>query len=244
MENDITNLKQSHQEELQSIHETVTKMLNEVPQSDSVSNKFVEIEGSVNDLNNKLEAIEDLQERVSLIEICENPPDQAFSSQSLTSHNNLIAELSNELEERQKRKSSLVIHNVPESNSKHEEVEAVSDIVKEIIGEKTNTAEGNIVRCYRLGRKHSSKGRSIKVHFISSEICEHILENARKLAGSAKYKFVVLQKDLTTLERLNLKKLVTEKRKRNLIASNRGLEADWIIRDNILCRKRDLYAVF
>ena len=31
MENDITNLKQSHLEELQSIHETVTKMLNEGP---------------------------------------------------------------------------------------------------------------------------------------------------------------------------------------------------------------------
>ncbi len=244
MENEITNLKQSQQEELRSIHEIVTKMLNEVPQSDCVSNKFEEIEDSVNDLSNKLEAIEDLQERVSLIETCENSSDRAFSSQSLTCPNDLIAELSNEMEERQKRKNSIVIHNVPESISEQEDSDAISDILKEVIGEKANTDECNIVRSYRMGRRHPSRGRSIKVHFTSSAICEHILENARKLVGSNKHKSVVLQKDLTTLERLNLKKLVMEKRKRNLAASNMGLEADWIIHDNFLCRKSDLYSNF
>ena len=75
----------------------------------------------------------------------------------------------------------------------------------------------------------------------SSETCVFTLENARKLSRSVKYKSVVLQKDLTPLERLNLKKLVREKRLRNLNATNMGEEADWIIRGGILCRKCDFY---
>ena len=93
-----------------------------------------------------------------------------------------------------------------------------------------------------MGRKNQCKSRSIKVHFTTTEMSAYILENARNLSRADKYKTVVVQKDLTPLERLNLKKLLTEKRIRNLNATRVGEEADWIICAGILCRKQDFYS--
>ena len=220
MEEVIVKTKQSTQEELKSISETVTVMLNEVPQSDAIINKFIELEESVKEVNGKCGSFEELRERVSLIETCENSTQPAYSTPTLTCPNDLIAELATELEERQKRTKSLVIHNVPESRTEEDDFDTVAEIVNTVTGEELDSTKASITKTYRMGRKNLNKGRSIKVHFTTPKMSANTLENARKLSRTDKYKTVVVQKDLTPLERLNLKRLVTEKSIRNLNATN------------------------
>ncbi len=241
----IQEISVSTQEELKSISETVTVMLNEVPQCDAITNKFTELEVSVREVQSKYDNFEELKERVSLIETCDNsiqPVGPAYSTPSVTCQNDLIAELANELEERQKRTKSLVIHNVPESRTDKEDFDTVAEIVNTVTGKELDPTKASITKFYRMGHRSQSKGRSIKVHFTTTEMSAYTLENARKLSRTEKYKSVVVQKDLTPLERLNLKKLLTEKRLRNLNATRVGEEADWIIRAGILCRKQDFYS--
>ncbi len=242
MEGAIAKTNQSTQEELKLISETVTVMLNEVPQCDAITNKFTELEESVKEACDKCENVEELRERVSLIETCENTTRPAYSTPSLSCSNNLIAELASELEERQKRTKSLVIHNVPENRTEEEDFDTVAEIVNTVTGNELDSTKASITKIYRMGRKSLSKGRSIKVHFTTAEMSVYTLENARKLSRADKYKTVVVQKDLTPLERLNLKKLLTEKRIRNLNATRVGEKADWIILAGILCRKQDFYS--
>ena len=242
MEEEIAETKRSTQEELKSISETVTVMLNEVPQCDAIINKFTELEESIREANNKCENFEELSERISLIETCETSTQPAYSTASLTCSTDLIAELANELEERQKRMKGLVIHNVPENRTEEEDFDTVAEIVNTVTGKALDSIKASITKIYRMGRENQNKGRSIKVHFTTTDMSAHILENARKLSRADKYKTVVVQKDLTPLERLNLKKLLTEKRIRNLNATRVGEEADWIIRAGILCRKQDFYS--
>ena len=241
MEEMICKTKQSTQDELKSISDTVTVMLNEVPQSDAIINKFIELEESVKEVNSKCDNFEEFKERGSFIETYENSTQPAYSTQSLACPNNLIAELASELEERQKRTKSVVIHNVPESRTEEEDFDTVAEILNTVTGKELDSTKASITKFYRMGHKNQSKGRSIKVHFTTTEMSACTLENARRVSRTDKYKTVVVQKDLTPLERLNLKKLVTEKRKRNLNATKVGEEADWIIRGGILCRKQDFY---
>ena len=241
MEEEIAETKRATQEELKSISETVTVMLNEVPQCDSIINKFTELEESVKEVNSKCDNFEEFKERGSFLETYENPIQPAYSTPSLACQNNLIAELASELEERQKRTKSVVIHNVPESRTEEEDFDTVAEILNTVTGKELDSTKASITKFYRMGRKNQRKGRSIKVHFTTTEMSAYTLENARKVSRTDKYKTVVVQRDLTPLERLNLKKSVTEKRKRNLNATKEGEEADWIIRGGILCRKQDFY---
>ncbi len=242
MEEEIAEAKQSTQDELKSISETVKVMLSEVPQCDAIINKFIELEESVKEANNKCDNFEDLSERVSLIETCETSTQPVYSTASLICSTDLIGELASELEERQKRMKSLVIHNVPESRTEEEDFDTVAGIVNTVTGKELDSTKASITKIYRMGRKNHSKGRSIKVHFTTSEMSTYTLENARKLSRAEKYKTVVVQKDLTPLERLNLKKLLTEKSIRNLNETRKGEEADCIILAGIMCRKQDFYS--
>ncbi len=77
----------------------------------------------------------------------------------------------------------------------------------------------------------------MKIHMQSAELCRQILSNSRRLSNSTKYKMVVVQNDLTLLERRHLKQLVLEKRRRNDMAKLQDEEPNWTIRDGILCRR-------
>ena len=243
-------------------------MLSSIPQVSSIEERFTEIEARLDQYSESSGGatcnVSNLEIRMNEIE--ENI--QVIKSQANTqciqpvSHDNLtnvtkpssnttiypdvtcLAEVANELQERNKRARSLVIHNFPESSNSEQEVTNVSSLLQEILP----NCEGIEFECerfsnkpkvYRLGQPSVNRVRSLKVHLKYAEIKEEIIYNARRLANSEKYRTVVVQKDLTPLERIHLKNLVYEKNRRNHVARSSQDEANWTIRGGVLCRKSD-----
>ncbi len=261
-----------HASNLETTKVMVTEMLNEVPQVSSVNERFEAIEDKIEDYSQQsfeaqdhVETVHNLNERLSELEQsldlfklqqeCLGVPSNTNVNvidtiQAIqTNCNSLsypdgtsIAEIINELEERNKRKKSLVIHNLPETSNAEDELANVSTLITEILQdcsafEFETDKHSNKPRLYRLGRKSSHNKRSLKVHLKSSETRDQILANSRILSKSPYYKGIVIQKDMTPLERIHLKRLVYEKNRRNHEKRSNHLEANWTIRGGILCQK-------
>ncbi len=227
------NSKQSVQhvhEDVQSINENICEMLNEVPQVtlSSLETRFSNIEEK---LSNSFETI--VSKDTSLMTVTN------MTSESNVSQDEFLSEVANEVDERQKRKKSLVIHNIEETDNAAEDKLQVTNVLNEIIDDE-NRIKQQQSSIYRLGKRSSVRNRTIKVHFKSEEVCSKILQNTRKLRETNQYKHIVIQPDLTPVQRQHLKLLVDEKKQRNWFAAQNKEEPDWIIRRGKLCRRRDL----
>ncbi len=150
-------------------------------------------------------------------------------------------DVANELDDRQRRKGNLILHNVPECDNQGADEETVKNILKAVLGKEVDDQVSERVRIYRLGRRVPGVTRSIKCHLKSENLCEQILLQSRQLTKSHDFCQVVLQPDLTFHQRIHIKQLVREKKRRNNLALEKNEEADWIIRDGKLYRKRDIY---
>ena len=134
-----------------------------------------------------------------------------------------ITSITNELCERKWRETNFVIHNLPETTSEVRDAESVKEIIEEIMqhdctqGMEKDTLT-NKPRIYRMGRQVDGRRRTIKVHLRSATLRESIMSNSRRSSSSEKYNSVVVQRDMTVLERRCLKELVIEKKKRNDVA--------------------------
>ncbi len=144
---------------LESTHTIVREMLAELPQVTSIEEGFASLEDRIDQISQQNS--EDtrkssvIEQRVSLIEknyeelksqfevnnsvsVCTST---CMSAQTLTSLFNpmsyldtvTVAEITNELEERNKRSSSLVIHNLPESTNENDDVMHVSNLLREVL---------------------------------------------------------------------------------------------------------------
>ncbi len=148
------------------------------------------------------------------------------------------------MDDRQRRRKNIVLHNVPETGNPDKDTEVVNNIFKDIlweVPEMQRDLKTTKTRIYRLGRQVPGKNRSIKCHLISEGICEQILAQSRLLQDSHNFSNVIIQADLTPMQRFHLKKLVFEKKRRNSCAQLNNEEPDWVIRYGKLCRKRDFY---
>ncbi len=233
LQSSITQTETDCKGQLESILFMVNQMLSEVPNSDTIIKRFENIEDhleqcSCNFTEPRVKQSETSQANFEGFPHLLNKPDELQ-----------VAAISNELCERKKREKSFVIHNLPESNEE-QDIQNVCEILQEILQKDVEPElDCNVLnkpRIYRIGRKMNNKVRTLKIHVQSTKMCEQILVNSRCLSGS-KYNSVVVQKDLTLLERQQLKQLVREKRRRNDLAKSQGEEPDWKIRDGVLCRK-------
>ncbi len=233
LEESIRNSEETCKGELESIKFMVNEMLSELPNTNSVLKRF-------NDIEDHLEQCQsDLLQSKSM-DLSQSYVDAQSENACLSEYN--ISAVSNELSERKKREKSFVIHNLPETTDEGEDTARVKDIIEEIIETKVNNPLDyddltNKPRVYRLGRKMNGKTRTIKIHVRSVKVCESILSCAKKLSNSDKYSTVVVQRDLTSLEQKQLKRLVNEKKRRNSHALLIGEEPNWTIRDGILYRR-------
>ncbi len=153
-----------------------------------------------------------------------------------------VVEIANELEERNKRRSSLVVHNLPEPTNENDDEVHVSNLLREVLdnpNEAVFPTEGELPgpKLFRFGQRMPHRVRSLKVHLKSKEVRDKVLSNARRLMKSENYSTIVLQKDMTPMERVHIKKLVHEKKRRNFEAKQNREEPDWIIQGGILCRR-------
>ncbi len=156
-----------------------------------------------------------------------------------------IAAVANELEERKKRNRSIVLHNVPEKHDKSNDVKAVVQILQKVSGKEVEIDQMcNTPRIYRLGQYGASsrnKPRSIKVHLKSTEECNEILQNTRKLSQSVQYSSVVIQPDLTPMQHNQIRMLVAERKRRNSEAIANNEDPDWTISSGFLHRRRNYH---
>ena len=220
---------------MQCVKGMVAEMLEDVPQCEWMREKFSFLEESVQQVEINCASIQALELRLTNAEeltSCTNDyslPDMA------------IAAITNELQERQKRKKSVVLHNIPETNNEDEDFQTVSKILQEVRGEAVQLEEIPYTqkpRVYRLGRPDKYRIRSIKAHLKTEEDCEKVLQKVRKLSSSIQYHSVVIQPDMTPMQRNQMKKLVAEKKRRNIEAIENCQEPDWTITSGYLHRKR------
>ncbi len=213
---------------IQSINDNVLTMLEGVPQVTSTEDRFSSIEETIS----------------SVLQPRESVPVSSNRSESLPNisscpYDELMLTITNEVDQRHKRRRNLVIHNVEESVDATQECEKVRDILEEIVKEKS-TVDEHLSSMYRLGKQSPGKNRTIKVHFNCENFCQSILQNTKKLRESRLYNNIVIQADLTPLQRNHLKSLVREKKERNQYAIQCNEDPDWVIRMGKLCRKNNL----
>ncbi len=215
-------------DEIMSIKDNVNTMLREVPQVTSIETRFASIEERI---SNSTEA------RVSLLNF--NSCDDISCKDSHSQEEIMIA-VAEEVDQRQQRRRSLVIHNLEESVDAENDNLQIKEIFHEITNDEKVTISQQFLTSYRLGKITSGRNRTIKVHLKSEEFCRRVIQNTWNMRNSTKYKNIVIQPDLTPLQRRQLKTLLKEKKLRNSYAEQCNEEPDWVIREGRLCRKHNL----
>ncbi len=274
MQNKIKEFEEKSESNSTDVGTTKTMvgdMLSSIPQVTSIEERFSGIEGRMDEyeysqstgettsnvstlevrMNEIEQNVQEIRSQVSVqytqdvSNIYDSPNvTEPWCSRMKYSDPTSLVEVANEIQERNKRARSLVIHNLPEAINGEEEMKNVSSLLQEILPnceriEFECDQFSQKPKVYRLGQPSSNRVRSLKVHLKHAEIKEDIICNTRRLASSENYRTVVVQKDLSPLERIHLKNLVYEKNRRNHAARARQQEANWMIRGGILCRKGD-----
>ncbi len=214
---------------VQSINDNVSTMLEEVPQITSIEDRFSSIEQAISSFAEPKESTIRVNSLTS----------QSESNISLYSQHELMLEVTNEIDQRQKRRRNLVIHNVDESEDATQDYEKVRDILQEVTKDKS-LVDQHLTKVYRLGKQSPGRNRTMKIHFKYEDFCHSILQNSRNLSTSKSYSNIVIQSDLTPLQRHHLKSLVHEKKERNHQAILCNEEPNWVIRNGRLSRKCDI----
>ncbi len=231
VEESIVNVK----EENDSIKDAVTCMLNEIPQCTSIEARFSSIENTLKEVSSVNSSVSTLQSYADL--------DSSTCSQSIINYSDFsTVEIANELDDRQRRKGNVVLHNVPETGNQESDEHSVISILNHVLGEEVNyhrDSTTDMPRIYRLGNRIPGKTRSIKCHLQSKEMCAQVLSRSRRLSESNNFSQVVLQEDMTPMQRAHIRQLVIEKKKRNFLAQKNNLTPDWVIRSGKLQRKTD-----
>ncbi len=195
-----------------------------------LSNRLSTIEQQVNndkdtkDLSKLLEA--KLKEQQEIINQRGNSTEKSMS------------DAMKEMEDRDRRKNNIVIHNIGESGEpegearKSHDEEMIKKLFKEHLGIDVQPKRDNNQKpmIHRLGKKTEGKSRSLKITLLPDDVPK-VLRNAKKLslATDANIKKIVIKPDLTPMQREEEQKLVKEKNEKNKEALSKNERADWII---------------
>ena len=100
----------------------------------------------------------------------------------------------NEIEDRQRRSTNIIVSNVPESQADTPEEKNKDDLnsVMKLITDTVSTNE--IVKCFRIGKPMQSKIRLLKVVFLTAEHAQTVLRNYKSSRNN-----VYVNRDLTQL---------------------------------------------
>ena len=126
----------------------------------------------------------------------------------------------NEMEDRLRRRKSLVISGLPEQvkGTVDERHKADSNGVKALIQNLcmgTTDAENSITRIHRIGRQEKEKHRLVRV-VLDEDDAKAILRKAKDLRDSSKYDKIFINPDLTPFQREISKKLRDELKRRRI----------------------------
>ncbi len=237
IEKTLSVVQSEKDEDLNSLREMVGDMLEDFPQN-ALRSCQPGYEETAQQVDNNCAAIQALELRMESID--EFKVGNNIFQNSTDLPDRTLAAVANEIEERNKRKRSVVLHNVPETYNASQDSKAVASIIQEVTGTAIEFDKLNDnPRIYRLGQQSTSRGRarSVKVHFKTTEDCDKVLLNVRKLSRSAKHSSIIIQPDMTPMQRKHLRILVSEKRRRNNLAVVNNEDPDWTISAGYLHRR-------
>ena len=138
-----------------------------------------------------------------------------------------------EIDDRLARKKNIVLYEVVESQSreaetrKNDDNNAAADIIENGMG-----CNGVIESCRRLGAKKQDdpSPRPLLVKLQNQEQAEQCLKSWRRLKENPEYEHYGIKRDMTFLERTEMKKLVLERNKRRDQTKAEGGSEVWAIR--------------
>ena len=137
-----------------------------------------------------------------------------------------------ELDDRMSRKRNIVFYQVTESQSTDPETRKQSDTEKAInIIENGLCSEGEIENCRRLGGKKDETTRPLLVRLKTQEQAERCLRSWRTMKENEDFKTIAMKRDMTFLERQEMKKLVEERNRRREQTKEEGGSEIWAIKN-------------
>ncbi len=201
--------------------------------TEDLSQRVTSIEQKVN--NDPVDR--DTEELAKLLEVKLKEQEQIINERRNKTETSLTDAVK-EMEDRERRKNNIVVHNVAESTDTGAEARKSydEDLVKKLFKEhlnvdvklKLDNNQKPMIR--RLGKKTEGKSRSLKVTLLPGDVPK-VLKNAKNLSLSSdeNIKKIVVKPDITPMQREEEQKLVKEKNEKNKEALTKNEPADWII---------------
>ena len=150
-----------------------------------------------------------------------------------------------EIEDRERRKSNIVLFNLPESSSEDAKVRQAADHTdfKSICQSQLDVGVVEVEAAYRLGPKEKNGRGSRPLKVILKDIAtkKQILTNAKKLKNTedSGTKQIAIAPDLTKMQREEMRKLrVLQKSRQEELKRSGDHVHTWIIRDGKLQKVR------
>ena len=141
-----------------------------------------------------------------------------------------------EMKERENKKESIVVHNLPEpdENIKDGKRRQAADKEKfqeviDVIGANVNVGE-SVKFCRRLGEKKDGKPRPLQLGFKNRDAKDKIMENTKKLADmDAEWKAISVVHDLTKMQREEEAEMYNEAEEKNTKMSDEE-KKNWLFK--------------
>lgn len=141
----------------------------------------------------------------------------------------------NEIEQRQRRETNVVINGIPELQSGDQTERYNHDTEKcGMLLRELEISDSKIQKVFRIGKLNRDKGRLIKLVLDSRTTRDILLSKARNLQNSSSFNNVFVNKDRTMLEQLHDKSLREELR------SRKKNNEDVVIYRGKVCLKKDI----
>ena len=204
---------------------------------DELEIKFLKMEKMIEDLkeNNKttLQELSNGAKKTYASVISDNHSNKIPVGENKEEHESTIKNSIKEINDRLTRKKNIVLHNVTESQSTESETRKIEDgeIAIEII-EQGMGCSVIIESSRRLGAKKQDNPspRPLLVKLQTQEQAEQCLKSWRILKENPGYEHYGIQRDMTFLERADMKKLVMERNRRRDQTREEGGSEVWAIR--------------
>ena len=133
MEKTLSDIQSKKDEDLESFKEMVSEMLEDFPEN-TLMRCQSGFENTAKQIEDNCSAIQELELQMNCIKETQDLMDRNISPNYSTLPDRSLAAVANELEERNKRKNSIVLHNVPETSNPTDDVKAVKNIIQEVTG--------------------------------------------------------------------------------------------------------------
>jgi ribosomal protein L17 len=211
--------------------------------------KFVDIDGQLSELRKQLETLGDRAQQQggsvvsSKVEEMEKKLEKLTYSQVVQggtvtdqpTQEKLIENSAREMEDRENRRENLIWFGIAECDSDEAETrkQADTDYITQL-GEKVFgfTEPGSFTVARRLGKRvEGGACRPLLTKMASSEQVKTTLKKAKELGRFEEYKKVTVKKDMTPLEREQMRRLVKMRNQRREETKQKESGEVWVVRN-------------